>query len=316
MKLGKVTVIFLCFLTIFLSCNKDDDGGPAPDNTRDRTEQQAADKDSLTTYLQNHYYNSSAFVSNPDPSMADLIISELPEDGILPDPDNNTLLIDAVETHTTVFADTDYEYYILRLNQGDGLESPHFSDDVRMNYVGNLLNNEIFDSTVNPADLDLSNLIPGWRKVIPQFNVASSFVDNGDGTIDYMNHGLGVMYLPSGLGYFSSPQARIPGYSPLIFQFELFATSINDHDGDLVPSFLEDLNGDGEFNIDIEEETDTTDDDTDDDNIPDYSDPDDDGDGVLTRYEDIDGDGDPTNDIGMNGIPKYLDKEETESNQD
>ena len=30
---------------------------------------------------------------------------------------------------------------------------------------------------------------------------------------------------------------------------------------------------------------------------------------------DIDGDGDPTNDIGVNGIPKYLDPEETESNE-
>ncbi|HMC01940.1 MAG TPA: hypothetical protein VKN14_12965, partial [Flavobacteriaceae bacterium] len=98
--------------------------------------------------------------------------------------------------------------------------------------------------------------------------------------------------------------------------FELFAMSVNDHDNDLVPSYLEDLNGDGEFTWDIEEETDTTDDDTDDNDIPDFFDPDDDGDGVLTRYEDIDGDGDPTNDIGMNGIPKYLDKDETESNQD
>lgn len=316
MKIGKITGVILCLLTVFLSCNKDDDGGPTPDNTRDRTEQQATDKDSLTDYLQRHYYNSSAFVSNPDPSMTDLIISELPEDGILPDPDNNTLLIDAVETHTTVFADTDYEYYILRLNQGGGLESPHFCDDVRVNYRGNLLNEEIFDSTVNPSDLDLSSLIPGWRKVMPQFNVALSFVENSDGTVQYMNHGLGVMFLPSGLAYFAELRPGIPSYSCLVFQFELYSTSVNDHDADLVPSYLEDLNGDGEFNIDIEEVTDATDDDTDDDNIPDYADPDDDGDGVLTKYEDIDGDGDPTNDIGMNGIPKYLDKDETESNQD
>ncbi|HMC01691.1 MAG TPA: FKBP-type peptidyl-prolyl cis-trans isomerase, partial [Flavobacteriaceae bacterium] len=209
MKIGKVTAVILCLLSVFLSCNKDDDGGGIPEPTqRDRTEQQAADKDSLTDYLQNHYYNSSAFVSNPDPSLADLVVSELPEDGVLPDPDNNTLLIDAVETHTTIFADTDYEYYILRLNQGDGAESPHFSDDVRVNYSGNTLDDEVFDSSVNPVEFDLYatgiiQIIPGWRKVLPKFNVAESFIENGDGTIDYMNHGLGVMYLPSGLAYFA-----------------------------------------------------------------------------------------------------------------
>ena len=105
-------------------------------------------------------------------------------------------------------------------------------------------------------------------------------------------------------------------YSPLIFQIELFATSLNDHDSDGVPSYLEDLNGDGFFTIDVDEITDTTDDDTDDNNILDYVDIDDDGDGVPTINEDIDGDGDPTNDIGANGIPKYLDKDETESNLD
>ena len=309
MKIGKAIILILCLTTVFLACNKDDGGTSAVVvEDRDRGEQQIIDNDSILGYLETHYYNASAFVSNPDPSLADLVISLLPDDGILPDSDNNTLLIDAVETKTYEYEDTLYEYYILRLNQGGGIASPNFSDDIRTNYIGSLLDDDVFDSAVNPIDLDLTSLILGWRRVFPEFNVAASFVENGDGTVGYMNYGLGVMFLPSGIGYFSAPQGGIPAYSPLIFKFELFDTEINDHDGDTVPSYLEDLDGDGEFTVDG--------DDTDGDLIPDYFDIDDDGDGVVTLNEDIDGDGDPTNDIGANGIAKYLDPLETESKED
>ena len=102
----------------------------------------------------------------------------------------------------------------------------------------------------------------------------------------------------------------IPAYSPIIFKFDLYQYFENDHDNDNVPSYLEDIDGDGELNND----------DTDGNRVPDYLDPDDDGDGIPTKNEDLDGedgkgDGDPTNDIGKNGIPKYLDPEETESNE-
>ncbi len=83
-----------------------------------------------------------------------------------------------------------------------------------------------------------------------------------------------------------------------------------------MPSYLEDLNGDGEFTVNYDDLEDTTDDDTDGDGTPDYADTDDDNDGVFSIYEDIDEDGNPGNDIGANGIAKYLDITETESNQD
>lgn len=309
MKIGKVTLLILSITAAFLSCNKDDgsnDAQATPD--RDRGEQQIIDNDSIIGYLETHYYNSSAFVSNADPSLADLTISVLPEDGILPDPANNTLLINAVETRNYTYEETDYEYYILKLNQGGGSMSPNFSDDIRVNYEGRRLDDVVFDSAVNPISLDLTSLILGWRRVFTEFNVAESFMTNGDGTVDYMNHGLGVMFLPSGIAYFSAAQVNIPAYSPLVFKFELFETKVNDHDGDTIPSYLEDLDGDGEFTVDG--------DDTDGDFIPNYFDVDDDGDGVVTLNEDIDEDGDPTNDIGANGIPKYLDPEETESKED
>lgn len=275
MRIRKIALYILCTLIGFTACKKNDVSTVI--EARDRTEQQIIDNDSIIGYLETHYYNASDFgVSNPNPSINDLVITELPEDGILPDPSNNSLLIDAVETVSVVFAETDYDYYILKLNQGGG-DSPTFADKVRVNYEGRLLNETIFDSTTNPVTFDLLSLVPGWSKAIPHFSVSEGFNEIGDGTIEFYNYGVGVIFLPSGLGYFSSSTSNISIYSPLIFKIELFQTSQNDDDGDGVPSFMEDLNTDGEFTI--------ADDDTDGDNIPNYADIDDDADGILTEDE-------------------------------
>lgn len=305
-----IVLLLLCVLC-FTSCKKDDDSFeiPAP---RDRTAQQEKDKDSLIKYMSTHYYNSSVFETPGNYRYEDILITELPdedEDGVyedMPNPDMNTLLIDAVETFTTEFRDVEYEYYVLRLNQGGG-EAPYSSDDVNINYFGSFFDGEDFDSTVNAISLDLVTVIEGWRVAIPSFGTATDIFDNGDGTFSYDNYGLGVLFIPSGLAYFNAPPLGIPQYENLIFKFELYNREANDHDIDLVQSFLEDIDGDGDvFN-----------DDTDNDNIPNFFDTDDDGDGVLTRFEDLDNDGDPTNDDTDNdGIPNYLDSGTAISNQD
>jgi hypothetical protein len=74
----------------------------------------------------------------------------------------------------------------------------------------------------------------------------------------------------------------------------LFATELADHDGDGLPSYMEDINS-NQYGVD---------DDTDGDTISNYLDADDDGDGRLTKFEieitngvitfpDTDGDGTP-----------------------
>src|SRR5210317_1912701 len=138
----------------FIACNKDDDN-PTSVPARDRGEQQIVDNDSLIGYLETHYYNSSDFISNSNPRISDINITELPTDDDgnylpLPDPANNTLLIDAVETRSTVYADIEYQYYLLKLNQGGGNEMPNFASNIRVNYSGNTQDNVVFDSTVNP----------------------------------------------------------------------------------------------------------------------------------------------------------------------
>ncbi|WP_298760081.1 hypothetical protein [uncultured Psychroserpens sp.] len=311
-KLKNVVAVVTLSVLSFFACKPDDpEVSLIPE--RDRTEQQVVDNDSLIGYFQTHYYNSSVFETPGDHTIDEIVITELPQDDNgnylpLPDPDENTLLIDAVETYTRTFEETEYEFYILNLNQGDGEYSPNFTDNIRLIYSGNLMDEVVFDSSVNPnLPFDLTGLIEGWRNVIPRFNTASDFIINEDGTVDYSGYGLGVMFIPSGLAYYAAPPFGVPVYSNLIFKFELYAAEANDHDNDGVLSHLEDLNGNESVN----------DDDTDDDSVPNFFDPDDDGDGVLTINEDIDNDGDPTNDdTDGDGIPNYLDEDSTESNQD
>ena len=303
-------VVLLLSVLCFTSCKSDDSNDFVVIPARDRTVQQAADKDSLLNYLSTHYYNSSLFETPGNYTYDEIDIKELPildgEYQDLPEPDINTLLIDAVETLTTEFVDVEYEYYILKLNQGGGV-APNSSDTVNINYFGSLFDGEDFDSTVNAVSLDLLSLIQAWRIVIPNFSTSTSIIDNGDGTYSYNDYGLGVMFIPSGLAYFNSPPTGLSSYDNLVFKFELYTAEANDHDEDLVLSYIEDLNGNG----------DVYDDDTDNDNIPNAFDIDDDDDDVLTRYEDLDNDGDPTNDdTDGDGIPNYLDSSTAISNQD
>lgn len=322
----KKYIFLFAILIIGLSCGDDGDDGLVEIEEADRTEQQVIDNDSLLGYLQTHYINTSLLMNNQNILLDDILINELPEDGELPNSSENSLLIDVVETLTTTYFDVEYEFYILKLNQGGSEDSPNFSDKVRVSYEGDLMDNTVFDSSSTPVDFDLTSTIAGWGRVLPEFNNAEDFSVNTDGTVSYDNPGIGIMFLPSGLGYYSAAAGTVPVYSNLIFKFKIFQSEVNDHDFDNVPSHLEDIDGD----------YDLTDDNSDDDTFADFVDSDDDNDGTLTVDEDLepdtdlnvdrDGDGDPTNDIGDgdptnddtdgDGIPNYLDPDDTASRDD
>tara|TARA_B100000579_G_scaffold29104_1_gene20416 strand:- start:1062 stop:2039 length:978 start_codon:yes stop_codon:yes gene_type:complete len=322
----KLYILLITILLLGFSCGDDDDDGIVEIPEADRTEQQVIDNDSLVSFLQSHYVDESLLTNNPTILFNEIEINQLPEDGELPNPDQNSLLIDLVETLTTTYFDVEYEYYILKINQGGSDNSPNFSDKVRVSYEGTLMDDTVFDSSSTPVDFDLTSTIAGWGRVLPEYNNAEDFIVNSDGTVTYNNPGIGIMFLPSGLGYYSAAAGTVPVYSNLIFKFKVFQSEVNDHDFDNVPSHLEDLNGD----------YDLTNDDTDDDTFADFIDSDDDNDGTLTIDEDLepdsdltvdrDGDGDPTNDIGDgdptnddtdgDGIPNYLDPDDTASRDD
>ena len=322
----KLYILLITILLLGFSCGDDDDDGIIEVPEADRTEQQVIDNDSLVSYLQSHYVDASLLSNNPTISFTEININQLPDDGELPNPNQNSLLIDIVETLTTTYFDVEYEYYILKINQGGSENSPNFSDKVRVSYEGTLMDDTVFDSSSTPVDFDLTSTIAGWGRVLPEFNLAEDFVINSDGTVTYNNPGIGIMFLPSGLGYYSAAAGSVPVYSNLIFKFKVFQAELNDHDFDNVPSHLEDINGD----------YDLTNDNSDDDTFADFVDSDDDNDGTLTIDEDLepdsdltvdrDGDGDPTNDIGDgdptnddtdgDGIPNYLDPDDTASRDD
>ena len=322
----KLYILLITILLLGFSCGDDDDDGIVEVPEADRTEQQVIDNDSLVSFLQSHYVDESLLTNNPTILFDEIEINQLPEDGELPNPDQNSLLIDMVETLTTTYFDVEYEYYILKINQGGSENSPNFSDKVRVSYEGTLMDDTVFDSSSTPVDFDLTSTIAGWGRVLPEYNNAEDFIVNSDGTVTYNNPGIGIMFLPSGLGYYSAAAGTVPVYSNLIFKFKVFQSEVNDHDFDNVPSHLEDLNGD----------YDLTNDDSDEDTFADFIDSDDDNDGTLTIDEDLepdsdltvdrDGDGDPTNDIGDgdptnddtdgDGIPNYLDPDDTASRDD
>ena len=130
LKILKFTVGLLTLITLCISCNDDDDD-TVPFVERDRTEQQIADKDSILNYLATHYYNSNFFETGTNHKYSDIIITELPigEDV----PDGNTLLIEGIETFEASYLEVDYEYYVLKINQGVG-DAPNFTDNVRTRY--------------------------------------------------------------------------------------------------------------------------------------------------------------------------------------
>lgn len=285
-KTLRLSIILIAAFSILISCGNDDDGSITVE-AEDRTEQQVKDNDSILLYLTTHYYNSSFFESSSNPKYTDIVITELPTDLdtgeylSMPDPANNTLLIDAVDTYETEYVEATYKYYILNLNQGGGV-APKFTDRVRVRYEGASVNEdgEIFESIITPEELLLygdgfSTLgaIRAWQLVMPKFNSAAGFsYDNGN--ISYDNFGLGIMFVPSGLAYFSGISTG-SSYDNLMFKFELLQYEVMDHDNDGIPSYLEDL----------DDNTDAFDDDTDEDEFPNYIDFDDDGDDVSTFNE-------------------------------
>lgn len=289
-KTLKLSLFLLVITTVFISCNDDDDG-VAIFAEEDRTEQQEIDNQIILDYLASHYYNSGFFTSGADHEYSDIIISELPQDDEgnyldMPDPANNTLLINAVETRTATYLETDYQYYVLNINQGGG-DSPKFTDFLRVKYEGSSINEEVggeedvFDSATTPAEINLQTdffntqgAIKAWQLVLPTFNTSTGYGINEFGDVSFYDAGLGVMFVPSGLAYFSGVSTG-SSYDNLIFKFELLQSEVVDHDNDGIPSYVEDLND----NLDV------TDDDSDDDQLFDFIDVDDDGDGVLTLYE-------------------------------
>ncbi|WP_338730932.1 FKBP-type peptidyl-prolyl cis-trans isomerase [Mangrovimonas cancribranchiae] len=280
MKLRKVTVAIVASLSIFLGCEEEDDS-VASVSVRDRAEVYEEDIAQIEEYLSTHFYNYDDF-NFGDPYGSDNDNFQITFGEIEGDNSDKTPLIDQVEEKIVEYNNIEYKLYFLKVRQGLG-EDLHASDEAFLNYEGiNIEDGYVFDSTVNPIRLNLTTIgtsvigvVDGFRDGLVEFNAGYNHVDNGDGTFTYKNYGIGAIFIPSGIGYFSSGTSGLPAYTPMIFKIGLMNVIHTDYDVDNIDSYLEDLDGDG----------DPYNDDTDGDSLANFIDNDDDGDGVLTRDE-------------------------------
>ncbi|RZJ54046.1 MAG: hypothetical protein EOO44_06460 [Flavobacterium sp.] len=271
-----------------VSCNKDDDNDVEVVPLRDYKVQYKADNDSIVKYLKTNYIEV-------DKTTFDVKITKIKAGGTqlsIWDQKEYELKIRKVYSN-----DVNYEVYYLVLREGTGA-SPCNYDKISASYTGNVLTtSEYFDTSYGVArtfSLEPylnTSVIEGWSEIFPQFKTGTSTTAE-NGVITYDNYGAGVMFLPSGLGYYANTQDKIPAYSPLVFSFKLFSLQRLDHDFDGVFDFEEDLNHDGylyDFRNTAKYPNPPKDlvsiDDTDKDGVADFIDVDDDGDGYTTFFE-------------------------------
>ena len=285
-KLFFLVPVFL----LFLQCKKEDTTEPY--SIRDYSEQVIVDQDLLETYLKTHTYNYEDFNNESDVNIKLDTIS-----------DNNSSRVSLFEQASIKTIDvtnaegqiTSHNLYYIIAREGSN-ESPSVADSVYVAYDGILTDGSTFDNRKFPIWIDLANSLEGFREGVSELRTGK-FTENSNGTIAYTSFGVGLFFIPSGIGYFENISSGIPEYSPLIFTVKLMTHTDTDHDNDGILSIFEDIDGDNKpFG-----------DDSDGDNLWNMYDVDDDGDGILTVNE-IDKNNDSIiDDTNNDGIPDYLD---------
>ncbi len=294
--MNKFKYYFILLITTvsFFSCSKNNTDTTV-EPLRDYAVQYAADNTDIEEYLKTNYItvtNHAGFVDDQDVTYTK-ITNAATQPSIYSYLNSATypkLLSRDVSLHDIV-----YKLYYLILRPGVG-QSPCNVDGVLAAYHGEYLTrvaatttaaayltSTLFEETKFPQTFfGLNTTITGWSEIFPQFKTGT-YTSNADGTVTHTDFGAGVMFLPSGLGYYNTTSGSIPSYSPLVFSFKLFEIQRLDTDGDGILNYQEDVNGDnymrtlstGVINPD----------DTDSDGIPNFLDTDDDGDNYATKLE-------------------------------
>jgi hypothetical protein len=281
-------ILFIGSITLF-SCTGDRNAINIPP-PRSYADLYIADIDSIETYLKSHSLKKVLVDGQPD-----IEISTIPTNNpeALVSIWNNTevplrfkMVKNDARSSSLVNGRTadpvDYKLYYLILNEGGG-QNPQTIDSTYTTYKGWNLKGNVFDSSNIPfwstfpaLSAAETNVISGFRQFLPLLKTAESTTINPDnGTVNYNNMGVGVVFIPSGLGYYNTSTAAIPAYSPLVFRIRLHTIHQRDHDGDRIFTKNEDINNDGDF----------FNDDTDGDTVPNFLDIDDDGDQYVTKNE-------------------------------
>lgn len=218
----KITFLIPIFVIaiITFSCKKSSTDDTVP--LRDYATQYAADKITIDAFLDTHSMTVDA----------DFNVSFTPiPTGGLSIRQQYTLRDTAIMQNGIL-----YKFNYIRFNEGDLVNGkrPTQVDSVFVSYRGIGMDTNItkFDEAVTPIWLDLQNVVPGWTNILPAFHTGT-YTTN---PLTYNNFGAGVMFLPSGMGYYSSSVSTLPSYSPLIFSFKLYNVHYKDQDGDGIAS--------------------------------------------------------------------------------
>ncbi|MEC7217628.1 MAG: FKBP-type peptidyl-prolyl cis-trans isomerase, partial [SAR324 cluster bacterium] len=111
----------------------------------------------------------------------------------------------AAKSETTVTA-SGLQYQIIE--KGTGAQ-PQLQDRVVVNYIGRLVNGQVFDSSYargEPLNIPVNRVIPGWTEALQMMSVGSKW----------------QLVIPSNLGYGANGAGDlIPPHSTLIFDVEL-----------------------------------------------------------------------------------------------
>ncbi len=306
---------------LLMNCKKDDGIEVTIVPPRDLAEVAAEDQVTIQEFLDTHFYNYDEFASPPADFDYKIRIDTIAGANA----DKTPLSADIQSVQITVTpeqlgldqsGDVVHTLYYLEADTpgGDARENPTVADSVLVTYKGSLLNGLDFDGTFSqPVWFDLARIqgpgggARGFAEAMTFFKVATGVTANPDGTLMAENPGSGLMIMPSGLAFFGTGSGSIPAYSPLVFTVELFSVKRTDHDGDGVPSIVEDVNGDGYL---FNDNTDQEDEEKQFGGLltVNYLDRDDDGDGTRTRDEIVITDGVVSYpDSDGDGTPDYLD---------
>ncbi|WP_395044855.1 FKBP-type peptidyl-prolyl cis-trans isomerase [Flavobacterium sp.] len=266
-KFYKILFAFITLTTLF-SCSKDN---PNPTVAlRDYTEQYAKDLDSINKFIDTHYMTVDTEYNVTFTKIADG--GTQPSIRLQTDYPLQFKMVNN-ETHGV-----DYKIYYLKLREGDN-ERPSAVDSVHVSYRGvETIKGTQFDFAQNPVWFKLEDLVVGWSEIMPYFKTGTYDATPGPNPVQFENYGAGVMFLPSGVGYYNTSAGVLPAYSTLVFSFKLYELNYRDHDGDGILSK-------DEIPFDAAPFYDPIDYDSDGDDVPNYFDVDDDDDRVLTKNE-------------------------------
>ena len=175
------------FLFLFSSCTKEETEAGEWDNWQERNEA---------------YFASLADSLNANPVQWERILS--------------------YSQSAATYHDTDKYIYVKKLEEGNGTESPAYTDSVRIIYQGRLIPSTtftegyVFDGTVygkfTSATSSTSRMLVSGT--VEGFSTALQHMHCGDHW---------RVYIPSALGYGEdgSSSGTIPGYSVIIFELQL-----------------------------------------------------------------------------------------------